>query len=79
LPDPERPAAICYLNPSKFDPVPTPAGRRLAPSDHADHQSELHDMFAISISGKRNNFAKYGIAGSCGYYLAARLKLPHFP
>jgi hypothetical protein len=71
--------AIPYLNPSIFDPAPTPLGGRLMPSEHADHQSELHAMFAISISGKRNNFAKYGIAGSCGYYSASRLKLPHFP
>ena len=71
LPDPGRPMAIPYLNPSNFDPVPTPPERRLAPNEHADHQSGLHAMFAISISGKRNNFAKYGLAGSCGHYPAS--------
>jgi hypothetical protein len=62
-----------------FDPVPAPAGGCLLPTDHVDHQSELHAMFAISISGKRNNFAKSGLAGSCGYFRGPRLNPPHFP
>jgi hypothetical protein len=56
-----------------------PVGRRLACTDHVQHQSELHAMFAISISGKRNKFANRELPGSCGDDLSASVKLPHFP
>jgi hypothetical protein len=49
------------------------------PADHVNHQSELHAMFAISISGKRNNFVKQGLAGGCGHSGPRALNLPHFP
>ena len=60
-------------------PSSGPVGGRLARSDHVKHQSELHTMFAISISGKRNNFPKYGIRGSCGDSGMCHMKRPHFP